>query len=178
MSVNRKVTVPVGSSAAGTSSGGTCRRRRRSRPNPSSIATTPSSATMLHSRPAGEISASPEPVHSAAATATVMTPGFLARSAGRRPPGSGAPGPGVPTPESILVGFGRHPPGGRSPRRGRPPAYLFLAVALPPLRPAALCWAVVPPCSGSPPLPEALPPCLEASGELAILAARCLLVPF
>src|SRR5215218_8050241 len=53
----------------------------------------------------------------------------------------------------------------------------FLVAALPPLRPAALCWAVVPPCFGSPPLPEAFPPCSDASGELAILAARCLLIP-
>src|SRR5205807_8861396 len=51
------------------------------------------------------------------------------------------------------------------------------AAALPPLRPAALCCAVVPPCFALPPLPDPLPPCLEASGEFAILAARSLDIP-
>src|SRR5579859_4229620 len=51
------------------------------------------------------------------------------------------------------------------------------AAALPPLRPAALCWAVVPPCLEDPPDPLSWPPRLEASGELAILAARCLDMP-
>jgi hypothetical protein len=91
MSVNRKVTVPVGSSGiwaraggAGRSAAGpvaatargaaTCRRRRSSRPAPSSIATTPSSATTLHRMPAGESSPWPDPTHSAAATATAITP--------------------------------------------------------------------------------------------------------
>jgi hypothetical protein len=45
------------------------------------------------------------------------------------------------------------------------------------LRPAAFFWAVVPPCLAFPPLPDALPPCLEAFGEFAILAARSLLMP-
>src|SRR6476659_5566406 len=53
----------------------------------------------------------------------------------------------------------------------------FLAVAFPPLRPAAFFCAVVPPCEASPPEPERSPPCLEASGELAIFAARCLDMP-
>src|SRR6476619_5275478 len=53
----------------------------------------------------------------------------------------------------------------------------FLAVAVPPLRPAAFFCAVVPPCEASPPEPERSPPCLEASGELAIFAARCLDMP-
>src|SRR6478672_5652187 len=53
----------------------------------------------------------------------------------------------------------------------------FLAVAFPPLRPAAFFWAVVPPCEESPPEPERSPPCLEASGEFAIFAARCLDMP-
>src|SRR6476646_1886103 len=53
----------------------------------------------------------------------------------------------------------------------------FLAVAFPPLRPAAFFCAVVPPCEALPPEPERSPPCLEASGELAIFAARCLDMP-
>src|SRR6478752_8576236 len=53
----------------------------------------------------------------------------------------------------------------------------FLAVVFPPLRPAAFFCAVVPPCEASPPEPERSPPCLEASGELAIFAARCLDMP-
>src|SRR6185437_12292999 len=40
---------------------------------------------------------------------------------------------------------------------------LFLAaVALPPLRPAAFFWAVVPPCDELPPEPDFLPPRLNA----------------
>src|SRR4029453_13852276 len=57
----------------------------------------------------------------------------------------------------------------------------FLALALPPLRPAAAFWALVPPwllVSRFFPEPEALPPLLDASGVLAILAARSLLMPF
>src|SRR6185437_8912987 len=53
----------------------------------------------------------------------------------------------------------------------------FLAVAFPPLRPAAFFCAVVPPCEALPPEPERWPPCLEASGEFAIFAARCLDMP-
>ena len=53
----------------------------------------------------------------------------------------------------------------------------FFAAALPPLRPAALCWAVVPPCDAFPPEPDFFPPRLDAPGELAILAARCLDIP-
>ena len=54
----------------------------------------------------------------------------------------------------------------------------FLAVALPPFRPAALCWAVVPPRFALLlPLWDFSPPCFEASGELAILAARSLDIP-
>jgi hypothetical protein len=45
-----------------------------SRPKPSSIATTPISVTRLQRMPVGETSALPEPAHSAAATATAMTP--------------------------------------------------------------------------------------------------------
>ena len=37
--------------------------------------------------------------------------------------------------------------------------------------------AVVPPCDGLPPLPEAFPPRFDAPGELEILAARCLDIP-
>src|SRR5205085_7966405 len=55
--------------------------------------------------------------------------------------------------------------------------YRFFAAALPPLRPAALCCAVVPPWRRSPPEPDFSPPCFEASGELAILAARSLDMP-
>src|SRR6478752_2960690 len=53
----------------------------------------------------------------------------------------------------------------------------FLAVAFPPLRPAAFFCVVVPPCEALPPEPERWPPCLEASGEFAIFAARCLDMP-
>jgi hypothetical protein len=74
--------------------------RRSSRPVPSSIATTPSSATTAQRMPAGESSALPDPTHSAAATATAitplstavaMTPGFRVRSSARRsgPAGGG-----------------------------------------------------------------------------------------
>src|SRR5213076_2686395 len=55
--------------------------------------------------------------------------------------------------------------------------YRFFAAAFPPLRPAALCCAVVPPWRRSPPEPDFSPPCFEASGELAILAARSLDMP-
>src|SRR5207245_1874564 len=54
----------------------------------------------------------------------------------------------------------------------------FLAVALPPLRPAALCCAVVPPCFDEPPDPDFLPPRFDAPGEFAILAARSFDIPF
>src|SRR3954453_17672301 len=53
----------------------------------------------------------------------------------------------------------------------------FLAVAFPPLRPASFFCAVVPPCFLSPPLPDCCPPCLDASGELAMRAARSLDMP-
>src|SRR5439155_10865783 len=53
----------------------------------------------------------------------------------------------------------------------------FRAVALPPLRPAAFFWAVVPPCDASPPAPDFLPPCSDDFGALAILAARSLDMP-
>ncbi len=52
---------------------------------------------------------------------------------------------------------------------------------LPPLRPAAAFCAFVPPWLEALrflPLPDALPPLLEASGEFAIRAARHLLIPF
>src|SRR5689334_2276739 len=58
---------------------------------------------------------------------------------------------------------------------------LPLAAALPPLRPAAAFWALVPPwllVSRRLPEPDALPPLLEALGSLAIRAARSLLMPF
>src|SRR3954451_3128755 len=52
------------------------------------------------------------------------------------------------------------------------------AAALPPLRPAALCCAVVPPWLDLPlPLCDFSPPCFEAFGELAIFAARALDIP-
>src|SRR5439155_11828888 len=54
----------------------------------------------------------------------------------------------------------------------------FFAAAFPPLRPAALCCAVVPPCFELPPFPDCFPPCFDASGELAILAARAFDMPF
>jgi hypothetical protein len=57
---------------------------------------------------------------------------------------------------------------------------LLRAVALPPLRPAAFFWAVVPPCDDEErddPEPEAFPPRLEAPGELAIFAARSFDIP-
>jgi predicted DNA-binding protein (MmcQ/YjbR family) len=49
---------------------------------------------------------------------------------------------------------------------------LFLAAALPPLRPAAFFCAVVPPCRALPPEPDFWPPRLDAPGELAIFAAQ------
>src|SRR5205085_7376562 len=53
-----------------------------------------------------------------------------------------------------------------------------LAAALPPLRPAAACWAWVPPCLEEPPPScERLPPCSEASGEFAMRAARAFDIP-
>src|SRR5436189_6354557 len=52
------------------------------------------------------------------------------------------------------------------------------AVARPPLRPAALCCAVVPPCRRSPPEPDFFPPWLDAFGEFAIFAARSFDIPF
>jgi hypothetical protein len=57
----------------------------------------------------------------------------------------------------------------------------FRAVALPPLRPAAFFWAVVPPwlvLRFRTPDPDFLPPRLEAPGEFAIFAARSLDIPF
>src|SRR5215211_719156 len=45
---------------------------------------------------------------------------------------------------------------------------------LPPSRPAARFCDLLPPL----PLPDFLPPLLEALGEFAIEAARCLLIPF
>src|SRR5436190_22560361 len=68
---------------------------------------------------------------------------------------------------------------GRTPERDDIP-YLddfFRAVALPPLRPAAFFWAVVPPCFELPPEPDDLPPRLDAPGELAMRAARSLDIP-
>src|SRR5205085_8920061 len=59
----------------------------------------------------------------------------------------------------------------------------FRAVALPPLRPAAFFWAVVPPCDEL--LrelllldPDFLPPRVDAPGEFAIFAARSFDMPF
>ena len=49
--------------------------------------------------------------------------------------------------------------------------------ALPPLRPAFFFCAVVPPCELFPPDPLDFPPCLDASGAFAILAARCFDMP-
>jgi hypothetical protein len=54
---------------------------------------------------------------------------------------------------------------------------LFRAAALPPFRPAAFFWAVVPPCFELPPDPDFLPPWLEAPGEFAIRAARSFDMP-
>ena len=54
------------------------------------------------------------------------------------------------------------------------------AVALPPFRPAAFFCAVVPPCDEllfELPEPDALPPRLDAPGELAIFAARSFDIP-
>src|SRR2546423_9008381 len=69
-------------------------------------------------------------------------------------------------------------------RSAEPNAYdFFLAVARPPLRPAAFFWAVVPPWDEllrELELDEAdfFPPRLEAPGELAIFAARSFDMPF
>jgi hypothetical protein len=48
---------------------------------------------------------------------------------------------------------------------------------LPPLRPAAFFWAVVPPWRELEPEPDLFPPRLEAPGELAIRAARSFDIP-
>src|SRR5581483_3419627 len=53
----------------------------------------------------------------------------------------------------------------------------FFAVALPPLRPAALCCAVVPPCLALPPEPLFFPPCSDDFGLFAIRAARSFDMP-
>ena len=53
----------------------------------------------------------------------------------------------------------------------------FRAVALPPLRPAAFFCAVVPPWDALLPEPDFFPPCADAFGELAILAARSFDMP-
>jgi hypothetical protein len=56
----------------------------------------------------------------------------------------------------------------------------FRAVALPPFRPAAFFWAVVPPwlvVRRRTPEPDFFPPRAEAPGELAIRAARSLDMP-
>ena len=137
MSVNRKVTVPVGSSGIWARAGGgtgrsaagpgaatargaaacraACRRRRSSRPAPSTIATTPSSATTLHRMPAGESSALPDPTHSAAATATAITP--LSRVVAITPglPARSATGPsrsagGRWSPPCVMGGYGTRRP--------------------------------------------------------------------
>jgi hypothetical protein len=63
---------------------------------------------------------------------------------------------------------------------GRRPESFYdddFAAALPPLRPAAFFWAVVPPCFELPPDPDFFPPREDAPGELAILAARSLDIP-
>src|SRR5205085_9614219 len=64
----------------------------------------------------------------------------------------------------------------------RCPSYDFRAAALPPLRPAAFFWAVVPPCFEFEREdefdPDFLPPRLEEPGELEIRAARSLDIPF
>src|SRR5512144_835545 len=62
-------------------------------------------------------------------------------------------------------------------RRGRLAHERFFAAALPPLRPAAFFWAVVPPCFAFPPEPELLPPRFDAPGELAMRAARSFDMP-
>src|SRR5919206_3879006 len=63
-------------------------------------------------------------------------------------------------------------------RRLRRAAYEVLrAAALPPLRPAAFFWAVVPPCEELPPEPDFLPPRLDEPGEFAIRAARSFDMP-
>jgi hypothetical protein len=48
---------------------------------------------------------------------------------------------------------------------------------LPPFRPAAFFWAVVPPCFELPPDPDFLPPRPEAPGEFEIRAARSFDIP-
>lgn len=55
--------------------------------------------------------------------------------------------------------------------------YFLAPVTFPPLRPAALCCAVVPPCEASPLIPLFLPPLCEAFGEFAIRAARSFDIP-
>src|SRR5688572_28415903 len=69
-------------------------------------------------------------------------------------------------------------PSTRTPMYGWPAVYFDLAAALPPLLPAALCCAWVPPWLLLPdPECDFSPPCLDALGEFAILAARSLDMP-
>src|SRR5436309_13047139 len=68
-------------------------------------------------------------------------------------------------------------------RRARVAYDFFRAVALPPLRPAAFFWAVVPPCDELLRVllllePDFFPPRLDAPGEFAIFAARSFDMPF
>src|ERR1700704_5590196 len=76
---------------------------------------------------------------------------------------------------------------GNAPRLRRRRGAVAHELFLPPLRPAAAFWARFPPLPLPllrrlwplpPPLPERLPPLLDASGVLAIAAARPLLMPF
>src|SRR2546427_3565940 len=87
---------------------------------------------------------------------------------GARPdePSTRLPAPGSPPWYQTEVGH-------RETRR----THFLRAVALPPFRPAAFFCAVVPPCFELPPLPDALPPRLDAPGELAMRAARSFDIP-
>src|SRR5262245_20691876 len=65
----------------------------------------------------------------------------------------------------------------RGAQQAAPGGQLFLAAALPPLRPAFFFCALVPPWELSPPEPLFLPPRCDAPSLLAIRAARCFDIP-
>ena|GEM_PF-6273063 len=78
----------------------------------------------------------------------------------------------------VILGTRAEPDSAPFRRTGTPSrCQLFFAAARPPLRPADLCCAVVPPCFDEPPEPDFLPPREDVPGEFAIRAARCFDIP-
>src|SRR3954467_13731131 len=88
-----------------------------------------------------------------------------------------------PPPRAMRLGSQTRPGGARRERAiAASERAQDFAAALPPLRPAALFCCDAPPCFDElllePPLPDFLPPREEDPSELAIAAARPLLMPF